>query len=536
MLVAWILIAFDVAIAFLLSPPTMKLFLQKISNVAYIIMVPGALVYANVRGSVSRGTLAYLIHCCAITSSLGALQVLPSRPIVVQTTLVMLGFALADLPYWKLQCLTALPGILIPMYNASFGLNGYPMLLIVEPEEGLSKEILVQSRLFWLIPVTLAAVRTFANAYYESEQKLRNAVSIATEVSELLAVYNTKGATASLSNYSNSVDCDRNLHSVLEVIVDNMKLYKPFLPNYVLPEEDSPDNVEERDERSNENVLNAAVVPNVPTVPQQTQTQQNVDIVPRASPPQRLLAMIPTRRTVSYAMIDFAVANDDVIENPQRLRNFVDNVYRYANATMGAVHSCVGDTVHMTWNTTRVIPIAEQCAVGAVRALSPFETRSQYGTTVSTNVSLLSSSSVAVRGSVMTGMGECRITGSVHQTFLLHIDWRNHQAALHRYVRTVDTTLVVCKATAQKITDVVMLVDVVEKDVEVYEVTTEAVRKAYGEALQRGLNEYKEKNYIQALREISYASDGANTPLNVPASVLALVEKIQLIQQNVIRI
>eukprot|EP00759_Apiculatamorpha_spiralis_P052939 PhF_6_TR6065/c0_g1_i2/m.8795 len=180
----------------------------------------------------------------------------------------------------------------------------------------------------------------------------------------------------------------------------------------------------------------------------------------------RLLAMIPTQRTVSYGLLDLNIHSDDIIDNPQTLRIFIDRLYRYADITKAAVHSCLGDTVHITWNAVHAVPSPDVSAVGAIKYLTNTTLVSASSgmaltmNTSSDNLSSLSSASsrVEINSSVMTGVGECRMTGTVHQTFLLHIEWRDAQQALHRYAQHVKTN-VVCERTARGVSEATMLVD-----------------------------------------------------------------------------
>eukprot|EP00759_Apiculatamorpha_spiralis_P017244 PhF_6_TR23309/c0_g1_i10/m.32919 len=556
----FILFIIDLTVAFATTTPSLLRLRQKLLNVFLVITLPVGLMRAQRQEVVSDGTLTYLIQCLAIAVSLGAFDVVPTRPIEVQAALLMITIAILNVPHWKVQCMTLIPAFVVSTYNATFGINGYDMILFVTPESGLEKEVVAHGRLVIIIPMTLYMVRSVTSAYADSASQMQGAVSVAKEVSEHLAEYNTKAAEATLLQYSSSKECDKDLHGVLLVIVDNLKKYKPFLPNYLVSQSDgikTNHDVEEGGEEEDAVVVSASVEPTCSNPMQieemfeeggnpkplrpgrvlhQPQVPSDVEVVVNHNKkhqhrPSRLFALIPTERNVSYALIDYSVQNDDLVDNPQPLRAFIDKVYRYADVFKGAVHSCVGDTIHLTWNAVTPISTYQQYSVGLLQLL-----RASHSVDDTTSIAG-QSSRVEVYGSVMTGPGECRITGTVHQTFLLHIGWRDAQQALHRYARTVKTN-VVCRDTSRCIRDVTMLVDLVNFDsddewgrppnapkgsrhhveIEVYELTTAEIKTLYGDALSRAIRQWNDKDYSEAMKSLQ--------------SVLTTTRQTQQVQQT----
>eukprot|EP00759_Apiculatamorpha_spiralis_P014693 PhF_6_TR21216/c0_g1_i2/m.30643 len=456
----WVFLVIDTIVVFAAAPEVSTMLVkQKIFNLFLLVVLPFGLVRAHREKVVSLGTIEFLIHCFGISLNGAAFQVYPTRPTLFQIMLVLASFAIMNLPHWKLQCLTLLPGLIVNSYNATFGLNGYSMLLFVDVESGLFREIAAHLKVVVLLPICLFMVRTVTVAYYESASRMEVALVVAKQVSEHLAEYNTQSAETTLLQYSTTKECDKDLHAVLLVIVDNLKKYKPYLPNYMVNCEESPS--QPANVPSSADCTTSPLSPPTPPTPPTPPSA-----APRVSKTVRLLAMVPTQRTLSYGLVDFLFHNDDVMDNPQPLRSFIDRVYRYADLCRGAVHSCVGDTVHVTWNTVTPVSGFQQSCVGLLRMLKN-----------SSGTDLTLSSRVEVCGSVMTGIGECRITGTVHQTFLLHIDWREEQLELHRYARMVKTN-VMCSETARNIKEPTMLVDVLSAYVIEDKSTVESLRKS----------------------------------------------------------
>eukprot|EP00759_Apiculatamorpha_spiralis_P025053 PhF_6_TR28137/c0_g1_i2/m.41659 len=370
--VAWLIFSLDVAFFLITTTggvPTGERFLQKLSNIMFVLLIPYGLGRAIIeKVKLTDTTVSYLVQSCNICISLGSVHVGPVRSVNVQVMLLLGVLALTDLPYWKLQCTTLLPAILISFYNATFGLNGYSMILIVTPETGLVRDIVAQSKVFWIMPLSMIMVRTLSIAYYTTLRRLEGAVTIAKRVSEHLAEYNTKAAEQVLREYSSYPNCDLNLYGVLSVIVEDMNTYKPYLPNYVVSTEEvvGGDENPSRERSSLPSARNVDSMTNVTVVPSPSEENRYSR---RSRAPLRMIGLIPTRRKITYALIHFVVESVDVIDNPHSLRQFIDRVYRYANTSKGAVHSCVCDTVHMTWNAVTSIAQSEQWGVRSLQVL-----------------------------------------------------------------------------------------------------------------------------------------------------------------------
>eukprot|EP00759_Apiculatamorpha_spiralis_P007020 PhF_6_TR14174/c1_g1_i1/m.22689 len=174
----WIITLADLVIALTTAPITVTRLLQKSSNIFQVVFLPIGLIPGMKSQQINDLHFTIVMQIINIANTLGSLHVMPTRPVVVQAVVSMIFITVTNLPWWKLQCMTLVPGIMISLYNATFGINGYSMILIVEPEEGLSRELVVQARLLF-VPIILAMIHRLRLQYAEAMEKLEGAVSVA---------------------------------------------------------------------------------------------------------------------------------------------------------------------------------------------------------------------------------------------------------------------------------------------------------------------------------------------------------------------
>eukprot|EP00759_Apiculatamorpha_spiralis_P017575 PhF_6_TR23758/c0_g1_i1/m.33215 len=369
----WIALVGDLLYMFSAEGVTSRNAILKCPSLILTFSLPFGLLRAHTEYFITDATLTYLLSCCVISMNVGMLVNPPTRPQGEQALLLLIAITFMKLPRWREMDLALLPAFIIGKYNATFALHNYPALMIVTPNEGLVTDILSHIRMVMFVPVVLALVRTQCRAYEYSVKSLQEAVSMTKTVSEHLAVYNIKHAELALQEYGSVRGYDHGLHSNLASIVQNMKKYKPFLPNYVIPI-DSVSISPSFDDEDPEDVI---VPDEVVTLPSSSSPHRSLPpTLPSSSQPlitlpsSPVLETIPSLRNVSYALIDFALCSDDVIENPRPLKAFIDGVHHYANITRGALHTCIGDTIHVTWNAVRLVASPEMCAVGMIESCS----------------------------------------------------------------------------------------------------------------------------------------------------------------------
>eukprot|EP00759_Apiculatamorpha_spiralis_P016242 PhF_6_TR22542/c0_g1_i4/m.32041 len=420
-LFTWIVVLIDIFISLGLSTLTLDRFAQKISNIMMALLLPFGLLRGFHQPDISDGVVVYLLYVFIAGTFLGILTKTCSRPHLINITVLLLLIQMQSLRHSKVHCAFLAVALLIFVYNATFGEHGYMSLHIVAPDQTLNDDIIAHIRGMVYLGFALAAVYYQTQAYMTSVTSVERAVAVAKAVSEHLAEYNTKAAEKVLQRYAVLNGHDRELHTTLSLIVHNLKRYKPFLPNYIVGGYESSSSSpgagggDEGDDNNNNNTNNNDELEDVM---EDASNNDKVDVesrpnavvpfsAPTPSQPQdgssrkpSLLAMIPTSRLVSYTLLQFNVRTDDIIDNPQTLRAFIDKAYQYANATNGAIHSCIANTIHLTWNATRPVVAPQRCAIGAFRC---FQERFRLNDSTRTL-----SSRVEVYGSVMTGPGECR--------------------------------------------------------------------------------------------------------------------------------
>eukprot|EP00759_Apiculatamorpha_spiralis_P028663 PhF_6_TR31172/c0_g1_i1/m.45698 len=543
--VLWIMAVFDTLIgAVLLEGYSHERLIRKADTVLISLLMPIGLWRAHKEVVLSGQTVSILFQVFALAVCCSTVLASPTRPSGQHAIILAVSGAALNLPYRSYQLITIIAALLIISYNCSFGIHGYPKLSIVSPEDDLVQDAFLHFRLVLIIPVLAAVVGSHSQGYYSLVESLENTLQTTKAISEFIAEYNTEGAETALNQFRRSEHCDKSVCEALATIVQNLKKYKPYLPNYVLPSSSSSSSssstrrssgsnsniVVEAEEEDNEDEQCSPLTPNhtpptsPPLTPPSPSSSRSSSVKGSINSNRitslQLLATIPERRDISYAMVDFRYVNDDVIDNPVPVRAFIDKVYQSAGATQAAVHSCIGDVIHLTWNAAFDVTAPKQRSTAFVRTL-----RARRTTPLSSRVDMCSC--------IMSGTAECRMTGTLHHAFLLHLGdyWGDAQAELLKYARLVHTN-VVCKETAQGVQHIaVMMVDILElethnKTLYVYELTTPQHEAQYASILKGCLAVDNDSVALSLLDSvISEASRLSGT--EIPASVKHLHAKFQ---------
>eukprot|EP00759_Apiculatamorpha_spiralis_P009692 PhF_6_TR16925/c0_g1_i2/m.25446 len=503
MLAVWISFFFGFMVSFFSEESRFTNLIRNAGTLAMIAFVPFGLFRARNERFVSDFTVTYFIQLCGMANTYNSLFVEATRPTALYALVLMILIVVVNLPNIRLQCLCVFPGFVVMSYKCSFGLHGYPLIQLDDAggKSGLAVDIGSQAKVFVLLPVVLGLVYTYCRAYRESARTMELNVVMVKEVSKYLAEYNIEGAEATLSHYDVDGDeCDRKLVDVLSEIVQNLKRYKPFLPNYIVKNTIVTAS-------DTHNVLDVPVEENHPVRDNVRLLQVPVEDGLVTMQEVRLLSTPSTRRFVSYAKVHFQYSTDDVFYNPQQLRVFIDKVYRTANLLSGAVHSCIGNTVHITWNAASIVSNPKRSAASALRVLSTVEaclpspptSRKKGGSSSSIQLS----HRVDVYGSVMSGMADCMVTGTSHQTLLMCVEWSLAHSVLHNYCRQMKTN-VICGATYDDSRqDCVIPIDVLKacgKPFFVYELTNLATQTIYGDSMLHAVEAYLSGDVGRAIR------------------------------------
>eukprot|EP00759_Apiculatamorpha_spiralis_P018835 PhF_6_TR25143/c0_g1_i4/m.34621 len=186
MTIVWMWILFDGCYELSTSKPSARSLVLKCSNIWLFFTLPFGLTlaYSSKGRHISDKVMTYIVQCTAICLVSSTCIISPTRPTTTESALLMIVIAISTLPRWKLQCLTLVPGMFITSYNASFGINGYPSILVEGYQiRDVTKEFIAHVTLVWMIPIVLVMVRSFSRAYYASLGRLEGAVSVAKRVS-----------------------------------------------------------------------------------------------------------------------------------------------------------------------------------------------------------------------------------------------------------------------------------------------------------------------------------------------------------------
>eukprot|EP00759_Apiculatamorpha_spiralis_P019140 PhF_6_TR25315/c1_g1_i6/m.34957 len=480
----WVAFIFDLILTFIiLEKNTSAEIIRRVGYFVMTVLAPYGFVRAYREPMTSDFTISYFIQICGFVNTYNSLVSLPTRPNDQVSILLLILISVMKIPHFKIQSFTLILGFVIMSYNCSFGLyEGYPSLHIVEPDQGSAiLEALMHCRTFIALPLSMMVVRAYCRTYQESISKLEATLEVVQEVSKNLTEYDIDNAENVL------VGVDRKTWDALSDIVNTMKTYKPYLPNYVIKnivDDHDKQEVEEQKQLQQQQF-------HFPTTHPSSEEDEMVSICEVVTDPKvtnqacieslRLLSSYVVRRTMSYAMIYFKNRSKDIIENPKPIEQFIDEVYRTVNGTLGAVHSCVGNTIHITWNAVTAVSTPKQYAASSMRYLS----------SVSRDMQFSSTSEFEMFSSVMSGIGECRVLGSHHRSVLIGIDWDTKMYDLHRFCREHETN-VICGETKKETAEIpTVIVDVLTASrVIVHELTSPSIQRMYGDSMERAMTEY----------------------------------------------
>eukprot|EP00759_Apiculatamorpha_spiralis_P000368 PhF_6_TR10073/c0_g1_i1/m.15631 len=231
----WAIFTIDLIVSLATEELVRSKLLRKVVGFFISIITPFGLWNAHKETYISDTTITYLLQIVAISNTLASLVAAPTRPMDQYAIMLMVCIAAMNLKYWLWQYITLVPALIIMTYNCTFGVNGYPRIEIAPPDpNSLVPELLIHARVVILLPLTILVVRAHSRAYRMTVQSLECSVQMAKEVSEHMAEYNIHAAEETLEEYRSIENCDKGLCDIMMVLVQNLKKYKPHLPNYVV--------------------------------------------------------------------------------------------------------------------------------------------------------------------------------------------------------------------------------------------------------------------------------------------------------------
>eukprot|EP00760_Papus_ankaliazontas_P008666 PhM_4_TR13903/c2_g1_i5/m.96169 len=264
---------------------------------------------------------------------------------------------------------------------------------------------------------SLSIVAMQTTEYETMIAKASLAHTTASHVGVQLLRYDISGARILLSEYKSNRAHDRNMHSVLSEIVKNMELYRPFLPNYLIEDNNmnnSSINTSNSDsdaaadtslcmsavvaspvggEPSRANQLQAVTIPDnntnitdddyddelgTPSSSTSREDEGTRQHIQKATPVIRTRnALLGTAaiKAMCAGIINFAPfvrrlqcnsdggADDHITCLPIALSDLVEHVRISADEYLGTIHSFFGDVLFISWNTARNAPHPETVAL-----------------------------------------------------------------------------------------------------------------------------------------------------------------------------
>eukprot|EP00759_Apiculatamorpha_spiralis_P043515 PhF_6_TR40825/c0_g1_i2/m.61780 len=510
-LVVWIATIIEVTYVLVRDSSTTPALIPRLAQIVYIVVTPCWNLYAWRRPRVSNGQISFLYVAGVIGLTLSALMTERGRLMTTNITILLVGLLVLHPPYPVLHCSLLLPAYFITVYNMSFAGHGYPAALITPSETNLLVDLAAQMRTGFYVTMLLVLVHAQTVAYAKSVSKIQSTIEMTKAVSEELKQYRTEAARAVLDVYStdNNMEIDNDVHVLLRSIINNLDSYRPYIPHYMLksfePDLPTVKNVEQTNDIIN--VLEPQLEETNVIVP-----SPMTDTISTSSS----LGYFSTHRPVTYAMLQYMFVKQ---EDPRTLKHFVDTVYRCVGRFRGVVHSFLGNTIHVTWNGVDHCPHHARHATECGHYLNHKALRNQ----------------VTFHGGIMSGGAVCKMTGTQHQGFLMHVDWRDSLVLLFNSGRRVKS-VVYCSETIKDIEpDRVMLVDIISSSratmLNVYELSTSPQQHdLYSTELEEILNACKDGAFHDALSRVLriIAKDEKTGNTSTPFCVFALKEKIMV--------
>eukprot|EP00759_Apiculatamorpha_spiralis_P005099 PhF_6_TR13027/c0_g2_i2/m.20662 len=478
----WIVMILDLLLTFLaLGKTTRDDVIRKAGNVFTVIAFPYGLGRAYLEAVTSDFSISYFIQVSGIVNTYSCLISQPTRPNNQISICLLILIALMNLPYMKLQSLTILPGILIMAYKCSFGLNGSP-LQIVEPEQvSAIFEAFIHLRTFGAIPLVMMVIRAYTRAHREGLRSAKVSLQMVQEVADHLVEYNTVEAESTLMKYYDVQSTDHKTWDVLNSILNNLNVFRPYLPNYVVQVKSMSDDVDNNVDLAHLVLtMNSVQSSTEEVVPLNAMCEDERATMQNPIQTIHLLTALSVHRTMSYAMIYFRHCSRGIILNSLPMEQFIDKVYHTANLSLGTVHSCIGNTIHMTWNSVTSVNSPKQYSVAAVRYITVSQRR---------QFMYCENEDFDAFGSVVSGLGECRIVGSGHRAAVMDIGWSEKLLDYYHYCCT-EARNILCEETKRGVDTPTVAIDVLGKGHVVYEMTNQSTQEKYGAIMERATAAY----------------------------------------------
>jgi hypothetical protein len=279
-------------------------------------------------------------------------------------------------------------GKLLLLSVAGFILSGYNHAVYVPKDPALPLATLPGPLLYTEVyetirdQVLMLLVSVFVVGYVvvvvqEAKRLLATAKAsavFAQRVATALGRYDTDSATATLEaawqvvanpaqsdagsdvdDGSSAASVDPELLATFETIIDNLRRYRPHLPNWVVEKSD----VDQRDEAA---IVADDIVSDTENACSPRVLGSDAGVPPLSSAILQPVAVLPAlvsgesmKTRVVLARVAFRLGRNSSDIHSAVCHAFVDSVYKIASETSTAVHGFIGDRLIATWNATSVI-------------------------------------------------------------------------------------------------------------------------------------------------------------------------------------
>lgn len=302
----------------------------------------------------------------------------PHFPVIVAGpcfAVVPIGLSLS---WWPLHVVLFSAVTLCGCMNYVTSTTGHALLTI----SGQTLESTVRSRslqvvtaMFFVIAVG-CFVRALVVQFFELTRRADKSTDIATRISLALAQYDTDAAQAVVDDLRSTADhgVNEQLLASLETIVTHMSMYKPHLPNWVLPDASSPDNDEHGFTDEGDLSINDASGSHSFGVGGASASHRDRGAIDGEASMELDVSYggVDTKRDLHHGVISnvaVAILHYDVVDPftgapltdtsgcmgplKEAMDDLSDAVHDAANDLRGAVHSFMNNQIVVTWNAAK---------------------------------------------------------------------------------------------------------------------------------------------------------------------------------------
>jgi hypothetical protein len=361
---------------------------------------------------------------------------------------------LCDTPKLWVHLVACLTVYIISMLNSAFsGLNQHPEATLLAMTDTYRGSLL--ERIAYQISGLAIGLIIGSALLMQTRERKRHeraaicAIDMARTVAEQLSIYDIDATKKTLGDASAEGIADPELVQHFALIADNLEAYRPHLPNWMLDafhahkgatavaeeEEEGSISVDQEIDRDLESVTSKEAGARSSDAgsshsPHRRGSMMSVRGGPPSSrsPKQGNLNRSPqafglNTRTyytgrVTMVTVDYHLANVSKMTMQRReelMGQLVENVHAIAKDTQAALHTFIGDQIHVSWNTASRV---SQCEVKACKFL------------MRVNALREQQPSLAVSGAAFSGDARVIFAGDKHQALCISYRWREAHRAL----------------------------------------------------------------------------------------------------------